>query len=168
LVAVDLDDNTGGRAHVAVDEDEEIFWLGNCDQCGSHYEVIESTLREVYAQELAGRDLAADKEMLANCGDCGDSMILTRQIVRVVPFSHWAVLPAASGCPECGREHELELPHDLHSLTYQYRFRSLEVQAGREERWPTWWDAMRHCSQDTRTRWVSALKDHGVELEPET
>lgn len=81
-----------------------------------------------------------------------------------VPFSAAFVLPAAAGCTECGREHLVDQPHDAQSLTYQYRFRNAEARAGREERWPTWADAMAHCPPNVQQEWTNALAERGVEF----
>lgn len=39
-------------------------------------------------------------------------------------------------CPMCAVKHEPEMPHDCHSLTYQYNF------FDEHGRFPTWADAM--------------------------
>jgi hypothetical protein len=81
-----------------------------------------------------------------------------------IPFSSWTVLPAAEGCPECGRDHEPTEPHNRDSLLYQYRFRSREAQAGREARWPTWEDAMAHCNEDMKAQWRAGLRILGRDI----
>lgn len=83
-------------------------------------------------------------------------------VVQQVPFRTATVLPAASGCAECGIEHPAELPHDVTTLQYQYWFRSAEARAGRAERWPTWRDAMAHCTPNMQAQWTGALYVMGI------
>ena len=59
-------------------------------------------------------------------------------------------------CPECAIVHDPDSPHNQQSLTYQYRFYDLNG------RWPTWADAMAHCSDETKAKWITALAEHGV------
>lgn len=64
------------------------------------------------------------------------------------------LLPCAPGvCQECARDHDASLPHNQQSLYYQYKF------YGENGRWPTWDDAMAHCTPEVRARWQQALKE---------
>ena len=54
-------------------------------------------------------------------------------------------------CPECATKHPPEMPHNQQSLTYQYKFYD------RHGRWPTWEDAMAHCSDEIKQFWKGAL-----------
>ena len=47
-------------------------------------------------------------------------------------------------CPECAVKHDPEQPHNQDSLTYQYKFYD------QHGRWPTWADAMAHCSDELK------------------
>lgn len=67
--------------------------------------------------------------------------------------------PAPDKCQECGTKHEKVLPHNKDSLFYQMSF------FGREGRWPTWTDAMSHCSPHIRDRWTAVLKSKGVSVD---
>ncbi len=68
------------------------------------------------------------------------------------------MLPAKPGtCPECSTEHGPEEPHNL-CLFYQYSFRAVHG------RWPTWKDAMAHCSDEVKATTLEVLKEHGVEV----
>lgn len=70
------------------------------------------------------------------------------------------ILPAKPGfCQECGAKHEPDLPHNAQSRLYQYAF------YGREGRWPTWNDALAHCSDEVRELWKKALTEKGVSLD---
>lgn len=66
-----------------------------------------------------------------------------------------------SVCPICARDHEPDQPHDAQSLYYMYRFYSSRG------RWPTWADAIAHCSAEVQEHWKSTLQDHGFWSEPE-
>jgi hypothetical protein len=59
-------------------------------------------------------------------------------------------------CPECGVEHPPEDPHNRDSLAYQYGF------YGKYGRWPTWADAMAHCSPKVQKAWMEALQKRGI------
>lgn len=61
-------------------------------------------------------------------------------------------------CPECAVEHDPRLPHNRDSFTYQYKFYDTHG------RWPTWVDAMEHCSEDIKQQTREILRDHGVEV----
>jgi hypothetical protein len=71
----------------------------------------------------------------------------------------FALLPVAlEKCPECAVEHTPEEPHNQQSLTWQYSF------FGRIGRWPTWADAMAHCSEPIQAAWRSELSKAGVQI----
>ena len=74
----------------------------------------------------------------------------------LLPFQ---LLPAARGtCPECATKHDPEQPHNQRSLYYQYHFYN------EHGRWPTWSDAMAHCSEDIKQFWTAELQKHGIEV----
>lgn len=60
--------------------------------------------------------------------------------------------PRPDVCQACATNHEPEDPHNQQSLYYQYWF---YAQSGR---WPTWDDAMAHCSDRVKKLWKAALK----------
>ena len=64
-------------------------------------------------------------------------------------------------CPECGRAHAEEMPHDQQSLAYQYKFYD------QHGRWPTWADAMAHCMPEIKDLWAASLKEKGIDVEEE-
>ena len=73
----------------------------------------------------------------------------------------WGIMLASIGlCPICGADHETELPHNAQSLYYQMAFK------GSQGRWPTWADALAHCSEEMRGVWKTALSEKGVWSEP--
>ena len=69
------------------------------------------------------------------------------------------LLPCSKdGCQECAVKHHPLDPHNQQSLYYQYRFFE------EHKRWPTWTDAMSHCSDDVKKLWVAALIKKGVKI----
>lgn len=64
----------------------------------------------------------------------------------------------AGTCPECAKRHDSESPHDRNSLCYQYKFYD------RYGRWPTWSDAMEHCSDEIKTLWIEELARMGIDI----
>lgn len=63
--------------------------------------------------------------------------------------------PAAGVCQQCAVDHEPNEPHDAESLRYQFWF------YGQHERWPTWADAMAHCTAEIRAVTTAVLAEHG-------
>lgn len=66
--------------------------------------------------------------------------------------------PVPGTCPVCATKHERQEPHDLNSLYYRNQFYR------RHRRFPTWADALRHCSELTRAVWTEKLKRAGIEV----
>ena len=62
-------------------------------------------------------------------------------------------------CPMCAVKHDPQMPHNKDSMTYQYKFYDLNG------RWPTWVDAMAHCTPEIRELWLEALKQRGVKVD---
>lgn len=72
----------------------------------------------------------------------------------------WTLLPPAPNvCQQCAMDHDPEFPHNQQSLFWKYWFYS------ENGRWPTWKDAMDHCSDQMKEHWIHALKKHGIEVE---
>ena len=61
-------------------------------------------------------------------------------------------------CQECAVKHDPDMPHNQQSLHYQYKFYK------QNGRWPTWGDAMAHCTPGMRKSWIWALKERGIEI----
>jgi len=73
------------------------------------------------------------------------------------------MLPSAPGtCQWCATKHEPEHPHNQQSLPYQMRFHAING------RWPTWTDAMKHCSEEMKAQWrkglVEQMRKHGLPI----
>jgi len=67
------------------------------------------------------------------------------------------LLPPKPGvCQECAVDHPPEDPHNNQSLYFQYKFR------GDHGRWPTWKDAIAHCTPEVREFWEEELRAAGA------
>lgn len=71
----------------------------------------------------------------------------------------FTLLPCAPDvCQECAVDHTPDQPHNQQSLYYQYHF------FGQNKRWPTWTDAIAHCSETVRQYWIEELRKMGVKI----
>ncbi len=71
----------------------------------------------------------------------------------------WTLMPCAPDvCQECAKDHDPSWPHNQQSMYYQYKF------YGQHGRFPTWADAMAHCSDELKQFWIQELKKHGIEV----
>lgn len=61
-------------------------------------------------------------------------------------------------CPMCAVAHDPAQPHNRDSLAYQYKFYD------EHGRWPTWADAMAHCTSEIKAYWREALEQRGVNV----
>ena len=68
--------------------------------------------------------------------------------------------PAADACPICATKHLPDEPHNQQSLYYQQRFHAVRG------RWPTWADAIAHCTPGVRRHWETELRKLGHRSEP--
>lgn len=59
-------------------------------------------------------------------------------------------------CQECAVKHHPDDAHNKQSLYYQYKF------YGIHGRFPTWADAIAHCSDNIKKRWKEELKKVGA------
>lgn len=67
------------------------------------------------------------------------------------------ILPWQPGaCRYCATVHGPADPHDKNSLYYQHRFRT------DHGRYPTWADAMEHCSEITKAHYRALLAERGI------
>mgnify|MGYP007101829450 CR=1 FL=1 len=72
--------------------------------------------------------------------------------IKVVP-------PRPGSCPVCATMHKPKEPHDRDSLYYQNWFRK------RYRRFPNWEDAMAHCDDNTKEKFIRQLSRRGIYLE---
>lgn len=70
----------------------------------------------------------------------------------------YLLAPRPDRCQTCASDHEPEEPHNQRSLFYQYSF------LADHDRWPTWGDAMAHCSPGMREMWIVELRRMGVKV----
>lgn len=82
---------------------------------------------------------------------------MERQDVKVVDLAKEGILfPCPPDvCQECAVDHDQEMPHNQKSLYYQYKFYQ------QKGRWPTWEDAMAHCSSEMQELWKEELRKLG-------
>jgi hypothetical protein len=66
--------------------------------------------------------------------------------------------PRPNLCQECAVSHLPEHPHNQQSLYYQTFFYM------KHGRYPTWHDAMEHCSEEMKTLWLKHLRQMGVNI----
>lgn len=80
-----------------------------------------------------------------------------------VKLGEYKLMPPAKKdvCQTCAHDHTPDLPHNAQSLYYQYGFFSEHA------RWPTWKDAMKHCSAKMKEDWERELRARGVWSEPD-
>jgi hypothetical protein len=79
--------------------------------------------------------------------------------IQEIPMSSMMLLPPKPDvCQECAVDHDPRLPHNQQSLYYQMKFK---MEHGRDA---TWNDAMAHCTEEVKERWIGGLKFHGVEV----
>lgn len=75
----------------------------------------------------------------------------TGEIVREKKNAFTMLPPPPDKCQECASEHNYNEPHNQQSLYYQYRF------YGTHGRFPTWSDAMSHCTPEVKALWRQKL-----------
>lgn len=67
--------------------------------------------------------------------------------------------PPPDKCQKCAVNHPEWQAHNQQSMYWQYWFYRHS-----KGRWPTWHDAMAHCSQEIKDHWVKELTNRGVNL----
>jgi hypothetical protein len=69
------------------------------------------------------------------------------------------LLPPREGSRQlCGWTHDPAIPHDPNSIHYQIWF---IMKYGRK---PTWYDAIDHCTRETRELWLTNLRERGADV----
>jgi hypothetical protein len=65
-------------------------------------------------------------------------------------------------CEWCCVKHDPDQPHNQQSLPYRMRFHAING------RWPTWSDAMRHCTPEVQAQWreqlVEMMREQGMAI----
>ncbi len=67
--------------------------------------------------------------------------------------------PAPDKCQECATDHKSDQPCNAQSLFYQMNFKM------KNGRYPTWIDAMSHCTDDVKKQWKGLLLSYGVNVD---
>lgn len=81
-------------------------------------------------------------------------------IVKEIGMDAVVIFPPKPGtCRECAVKHDPAYPHNRDSLYYQMRFQQ------KHRRFPTWADAMAHCSEAMKAAWREGLLARGVPAE---
>lgn len=94
----------------------------------------------------------------------GTAQTVSMQTGEVIKEEPGPVLlpPAPGKCQECAVAHDPGQPHNQQSLYYQMRFHA------EHGRYPTWSDAMTHCSAEVRELWrrelVTLMKKKGLDV----
>ena len=82
------------------------------------------------------------------------------ELIKGKHLGAFALMPAKAGtCPECSAAHDPKQPHYQQSLFYKYKFYN------EHGHWPTWKDAMAHCTEDIKSFWIKELAERGVKVE---
>jgi hypothetical protein len=83
--------------------------------------------------------------------DKGNPVVITKTLRDM------KILPAPEGtCPICATAHPPEYPHNQRSVFYQYKFYQ------ENGRFPTWADALAHCTPLIRVFFIEALAKRGI------
>lgn len=86
--------------------------------------------------------------------------VRSSDLVRHPHLQPWAMLPPNPDvCQECAVKHEPDMPHNQQSMFWQYNF------LGKHGRWPTWADALAHCTPEMQQHWIRELAKHGVTVQ---
>jgi hypothetical protein len=75
----------------------------------------------------------------------------TGEVVREKKNAWTLLPPAPDKCQECATDHAWDQPHNQQSMYYKMHFHSMHG------RWPTWTDAMRHCTPEVQALWRKEL-----------
>lgn len=70
------------------------------------------------------------------------------------------LMPPPNKCQVCAVEHDPKEPHNKDSLFYQFVYAQ-----DHDGKSPTWEEAMAHCSQEVKQKWITALAQHGIIVE---
>ncbi len=67
--------------------------------------------------------------------------------------------PMPGRCKVCATAHRPDEPHDRDSRYYQNRF------FNKHKRFPTWQDAMSHCTEERKAAFLEELSRRGISAE---
>lgn len=121
-----------------------------CDECSA--ETCPKSIEEV-GEKGSGMKLGETLEgWFIDLGKCAS------ENVKVIDLAKEGILlPCAHNvCQECAVDHDPKMPHDQQSLYWQYKFYQ------QNSRWPTWEDALSHCTPEVQDYWRDSLKKRGI------
>jgi rhodanese-related sulfurtransferase len=123
--------------------------------------VAEPAVEQAVAEPTNEGDVAGEEAAQDEGGEVDEPERETEDIeVQEIPLAAMTLLPPAGNvCQVCATGHQADQPHNAQSLYYQMAFRQ------QHDRWPTWKDAMSHCSPEVRGFWEKALAERGVSLD---
>lgn len=116
--------------------------------------------------EWDGSQLYQDPTVIGGNWTCGNVMCggsvskvyrQTEVTLRACGFT--LMPPHPDRCQVCAAQHEPHEPHNQQSLFYQFAFYN------EHGRWPTWADAMAHCTEEVQALWTAELANYGVVVE---
>ena len=123
----------------------------------------------VCGKEWDGTQLHQDPTLIGGRWTCGDIMCggsvskvsSAKQPTQSEPhIGEFSLLPPPLDyCQTCAVQHEPHEPHNQQSLFYHYVF------FNEHGRWPTWADAMAHCTEEVQALWTAELANFGVVVE---
>lgn len=79
---------------------------------------------------------------------------------EIQPKGGFLLPPAPDLCQECAWKHEPDQPHNKQIMFYQINF------LNKNGRYPTWKDAVAHCSPEVQRLWRDELEKLGEWPEP--
>jgi len=84
------------------------------------------------------------------------------KITKIEPRAGNLLPPKPGVCQDCAVDHTADQPHNQQSLYYQMQFHGLHG------RWPTWSDAMEHCTPEVKAIWrsrlIKTMKKNGMRI----
>lgn len=81
------------------------------------------------------------------------------EIIEITDPRVQLLRPSPDKCQQCAIIHDPAFPHDQQSFYYRYFFYK------HNGRWPTWKDALAHCSEDMKKKWIKALAERGIHVD---
>jgi hypothetical protein len=82
-----------------------------------------------------------------------------QRIGNLPAVGDFQLMPCAKDvCQKCAVNHDERLPHNQQSMYWQYWFYSQYA------RWPTWEDAMKHCTEEVKEATKEVLRKNGIKI----
>ncbi|HBV87055.1 MAG TPA: hypothetical protein DEF42_10480 [Desulfosporosinus sp.] len=135
---------------------EKMHLYKSCEECDECSEDNCPKSEEVVGEKGSGMQLVETLEgWFIDIGKCTPSV----KVIEIDIAKEGKLMPCAPDvCQECGVDHKPDMPHKAQSLYYQYKFYK------EHGRWPTWEDALTHCTPEMQAWWRKELRERGVKL----